>query len=178
MVHVSRSEFQAIVRAQREKSAMRKAKKDEKRSSLPWGDKAAKKPRRIRHISMRGAIKEQIVHLLGLLDARLNGKECRLGHLCPAYRDLGKHDGQVGYHLTPQKRGDAARFLPENVVWACHRANNGERWNRDLYRQHHVTLFGAARVERIEAIARTKADYSMADLREKLAEVRALVEAA
>ncbi len=141
-----------------------------------------KRPKRIRRtvkisqVSDRGALKASIVTLLGLLDRKLNGPQCRLGHLCPAYRDIGPHHGQVGYHLIPQKRGDAARFLRENVVWACSRANLGEVNNRDLYAKHHEILFGVARMARLWAISRTIKQYTDAELRELRAEIKAELE--
>ena len=120
----------------------------------------------------RGAIKTQIVRLLGLLDAKKNGKNCRLDVFCPAWSKIGPHNGDRAYHLTPQQRGDAARFVPENVVWACNAANCGEYYNRALYREKHLARFGKDLVERLEAIARTTADYSMADLLELRTKLR------
>lgn len=152
-----------------------------RRPNEPGPKRAKSKPRRqIKHIaqlSSRGALKKAIVRLLGLLDRKINGPLCRYGALCPAYKKIGVHNGDTACHLSPQQRGEAARLLPENVVWGCSDANFGEVNNRDLYRQHHVVLFGRERVERIEAIARTTRQYSTAELREIRASVKAQLEA-
>jgi hypothetical protein len=114
----------------------------------------------------RTELKEAIVTLLGLLDKRINGPYCRLDKDCPAYPKFGVHYGACAYHLVEQQRGDSARFLPENVVWACSDANYGEMRNRSLYRDKHDAIFGRERMERIRAISRTKSDFSRADLLE------------
>ncbi len=163
MTNVSPREFAAI---KRRISAAKKAQREEKRASLPWG----RRPQvdgTIKKVIDRTALKEAIVHLLGLLDAKLNGSECRIH---------GGHKGEVAYHLIPQKRGDAARFVPENVVWACHDANFGEKNNRDLYRHKHIQIFGKARVERIEAISRGIRKYSNEELLELRDQIKAQIE--
>lgn len=157
MVRVSRAEMDRIRRLAAAKKAKRKAKAKEIGTYQP----------------NRGDLKDRIVRLLGLLDRKINGAICRLGHECPAYSKIGLHTGEVAYHLIPQKRGDAARFLRENVVWACHAANFGEVNNRDLYREKHITIFGQERIEGIEAISRMTADYSMEDLKEMEKTVKA-----
>jgi hypothetical protein len=140
---------------------IRRAKRAAKRKELTIGD-----------LCNRTTMKEKIVRALGLLDRKINGDDCRLGRRCPAYRQYGPHPGTLGYHLIPQKRGDASRFYPPNVVWACSRANFGEMHNRDLYAEYHVEIFGQKRIDEIKAIARTTADYSNADLRELFEEVK------
>lgn len=84
----------------------------------------------------------------------------------------------MGYHIIPQQRGDAARFIPENVVWACAAANYGEVMNRSLYREKHIAIFGRDRVERIEKTAKGTMRYSDADLLEIRRAAKAAVEAA
>lgn len=171
MVLVSRAEMARVRKA----IADRKAKREEKRASLPWGSKPKKKPTKLSQISTRGAIKAQIVHELGLLDRKLHGPYCRLATECPKFKKVGYHAVEVAYHLIPQMRGDAARFLAKNVVWACSDANQGERLNRSLYDDKHIKVFGAARIAEIKEVAREIADFSDADLLEKLREVRVLL---
>lgn len=140
---VSWAEFQALKR----KAAERKTKRIAKAKMIgTWSP-----PRK--------DVKDAIVTELGRRDMLINGTTCRIH---------GHHRGELAYHLTPQSRGDAARFIPENVVWACAAANDGERWHRTLYREKHIAIFGIERVERIEAISRTHVHFSDADLMEKL----------
>lgn len=115
-----------------------------------------KKAKTIKDALTRTQLKAAIVKLLGLLDKARNGPMCRIH---------GNHPGQLAYHLIPQQRGDAARFIEENVVWACRKANFGEMMNRSLYDQKHIDLFGEARINRIKAEARKIKKYTMYDLR-------------
>ncbi len=173
MVYVSRAEMART----RKLIALRKEKREEKRATLPWGSKPKKKPTKLNQISTRGAIKKQIVHEYGLLDRKLHGPYCRLGVECPRYKKIGFHAGEVAYHLIPQMRGDAARFVQSNIVWACSDANHGERLNRSLYDEKHIKVFGAARIAEIKEIAKGTADYSTADLLGILADVRSKLRA-
>lgn len=116
------------------------------------------KKKSIKNIVSRKELKDSIVHMLGLIDRAINGPTCRI------HQKEGFHSGEVPYHLIPQQRGDAARFIEENVVWACRNANYGEMMNRSLYDQKHIDLFGKERIDRIKAIARTTKKYSTADL--------------
>lgn len=156
-MHLSRSEFQRI-----KKKSEDRAKRSEDNAQFIRRMKKETNQAFKKHLD-RKAIKDQIVRLLGLLDMYRFGKACRI------FKD---RPGEVGYHLVPQQRGDAARFLPENVVWASAAANDGERLNRSLYREKHVAIFGKNRVEAIEAVARRKADFSTATL----LELRSLVQ--
>lgn len=111
MVYLSRAAFNEAATAIRRAAAARKQKRDEKRTLLPWGVKPTKirkalKRTRISQVSDKGAIKAEIVRLLGLLDMKKNGKLCRF------HKD---HPGDTACHIVPQQRGDAARFDPENV---------------------------------------------------------------
>lgn len=117
----------------------------------------------IKQLSSVGAIKSQIVRLLGLSDRRKHGPQCRIIPECPV---KGYHFGTLAYHIVPAQRGDATRFEPENVVWACRSANYGEVMNRSLYREKHIKVFGRDRVERLEAKAREYRKFSRAELLE------------
>jgi 5-methylcytosine-specific restriction endonuclease McrA len=164
MAKVSRAEFNRI----KKRSADRAKRKDQNARFIAKIKRLNGAPAPLEHD--RTAIKEQIVRLLGLLDRRINGNNCRIhGEPCV---------GEVAYHIVPQKRGDAARFIPENVVWACSRANYGENMNRDLYRHKHVLLFGKVRVELLETISRTKKKFSTAELVELRDQIKADVESA
>lgn len=170
MTHVSRAEFDRILR----QAAGRKAKRDAKRPSLPWGqrppaDRTAKAKSIGTYRPDRQSIKDNIVTLLGHLDRELHGVLCRIH---------GGHQGELAYHIVPQQRGDAARFVPENVVWACGQANYGEKWNRSAYRDIHVKIFGRELVERLEAVARTAKKYTTAELLDLRRAVRSQIAAA
>lgn len=157
---VSKEEMSRIRRIAKEKKDKRTAKGIELGLRKPRPQKTS----RIATLSSRGAIKTAIVRLLGLLDMKKNGKWCRYESYCPAFRRTGAHAGDTATHLCPQMRGDAARFMPENVVWGCAAANYGEVMNRSLYRDIHIKLFGKDRIEAIEAVARTTRKYTTADL--------------
>ncbi|MDE2020323.1 MAG: hypothetical protein KGJ13_08315 [Patescibacteria group bacterium] len=140
-----------------------------------WEKRAAraKTPQRtipIRKVSNRQELKRRIVRNLGLLDAAKNGRDCRIKK---AKHCLGV--GSIAYHIIPQMRGDATRFVRENVVWACVACNRGEQMNRSLYRQYHVDIFGKERVENLESIARGEAHFSIAALQTILENTRAEV---
>lgn len=126
-----------------------------------------------RRLPKRSTLKSQIIRLLGLLDRKKHGDECRLGVECPTKTP---HSGEVAYHVIPAQRGDSTRFVPENVVWACAAANYGECRNRSLYRDKHCRLFGAAMVEALEAQAREKKHYTRTELYELRERLRAEVE--
>lgn len=145
--------------ARQQKAAARKAKRANKRRYIA---KTQGKP--LRAVIGRGALKKQIVTLLGWLDRKLNGSTCRLGGHCPQYVRIGPHRGEVAYHVCPQSTGDGARFIPENVIWCCAAANFGEKMNRATYRMRHIELFGRERIERIEAAAKAGAKYSTVEL--------------
>jgi hypothetical protein len=116
----------------------------------------------------KASIKKLIVSNLGILSMIENGKQCAIKK---AQNCAGI--GQVAYHLVPQSRGDATRFLRENVVWACAACNNGERWNRTLYRIHHVEIFGRKRIENLELLSvGPSPHYTMANLKQMLKDVR------
>lgn len=156
-MYVKKSVYDAIKR-----KVARAARREDNRRFI-------RKVRKVQGLSLRVMVsrkelKDEIVHLLGLLDRKKFGPYCRLGPQCPEQAKIGIHPGEVGYHLVPQSRGDAARFIPENVVWACHRANYGEYKNRSLYREKHILAFGKERVERIESIARTIRHYTTQEL--------------
>lgn len=121
--------------------------------------RAMGKPRAI----SRGTLKAQIIRLLGLRDRLLHGPFCRIMPECPT---KAAHFGTLAYHLVPAQRGDATRFVPENVVWACSAANYGEVMNRSLYREKHITIFGRERMERLEAMAREVRQFKMNELLE------------
>jgi len=144
--------------AKKAKAAERRKKRREKGLALG-----------IRSSVKKGDLKAKIVRLLGLLDRKRNGNACRI-HGAPCL-------GTLAYHIVPQQRGDAARFIEENVVWACRRANYGEKMNRSLYRDKHIAIFGKERVERIEAIAKKEAHFSTAELWDIHESVKAKIEA-
>lgn len=158
MTQVSRAEFNAIVRAQREKAAARKAKREEKRQDLPWGARAAAWKRKKMVASPREIMRAKLDGLWAFL-IKLRDR-LRFGGLC---RICGRRPIAVAYHLVP-RGDDATRWDPENGVGACAPCNRGEQMNRHRYRAKHVQLFGAEKIERLEAKARTIANFSMTDL--------------
>lgn len=151
MVHVPRKTFEETKAMLVRRDERRATRKQKAKLIGTWRPK-------------RKPIKDRIVTLLGLLDKKLHGPLCRLGVLCPKWARLGPHNGEVGYHVIPQQRGDAAKFFPPNVKWCCAASNRGESLNRSLYRDKHVAAFGQQFVEQIESLARTMIEYSDAEL--------------
>lgn len=142
--------------AKKQSRAVRRAEKVAENAALKGESVLKPKKRKPRKIK-RGSLKRQIVRLLGLLDAKKNGKLCRFH---------GNHEGDTSCHIVPQNRGDAARFIPENVYWGCQGANYGEMRHRSLYRDHHIRIFGKDLVERLEAMAREFKKYTHGELLE------------
>lgn len=176
---MNRADFRAI----RAKIALKRSKRISKvadnaeLASISNGDGPRLRPKPlkpVRRLIKRGALKTAIVRLLGLLDRKKNGNQCRLGAECP---EKTQHFGTLAYHIVPAQRGDSARFIPENVVWACRQSNYGEVMNRSLYRDKHIAIFGKDRIERIEAIARTFRKYQMVELLELRDKLRSEVAA-
>ncbi len=116
--------------AKRAVAAVKKAKRKAKAAILWVGE-----------LTSRTDLKKKIVRALGLLDRKLRGNSCRI-HGAPCV-------GTLAYHLIPQASGDAYRFIPENVVWACRRANRGEQINRAIFAEKHRVIFGDAYIQAI-----------------------------
>lgn len=154
----------------RKEATARKAKRAEKAKVLWRGKPKNQRVRSFRPIgqSRRGAIKADIVRLLGEIDRELNGNECRIHQ---------GHKGDCAYHLVPQCKGDAARFLSENVVWACSGANDWEHSHRAEAREMHVRRFGLERIKRIEETARGIVHYTTTFLTERRDHLRAAIKA-
>ena len=159
-------QFKALVRKTIAQAAERKGKRALRQAVLFPVKRKKPKMRLLGDLIRKGPLKEQIVRMLGLLDRKLNGPRCRLGILCPAYARIGPHNGDRAYHIEPQQRGDAARFVPENVIWTCNAANYGEYRNRNAYSEKHIALFGEERIARIKAIAKTTRQYPKWELLE------------
>lgn len=206
MTHVSREEYARIrkmaaakAKARKERVSQKKAdmasaaglllplpaKQDAQEGPLPpkrasWPvrtpvrSKAGKVRKPKKRLIKRGVLKSQIIRLLGLMDRMKRGNACRIIPECPV---KVPHPGTLAYHLVPAQRGDATRFIPENVVWACSSANYGEVMNRSLYRQKHVDLFGKDLIEGLELKAREVRQYKMSELLELRAALKAQLEA-
>jgi len=119
-------------------------------------------------VSQRKEISNAIVRNLGLLDSIENGLICRI---------CNTDAGVLAYHIIPQVTGYSARFDPENVVWACKKCNGREYFYRIRGRAHeirklHIQLFGAQTVERLEKLSLRNTQYSTAQLKEMLTDIR------
>lgn len=134
--------------------------------------KRPQRTRPIKSLSKRGEIKKAIVRTLGLISAKKHGPYCRYGPYCPRTKKIGMHKGDTACHVIPQMRGDAARFIPENVIWGCRDSNYGEKMNRSLYREIHIKILGRYYVESIEAAAGGIRQYPTHELLELLDEKR------
>lgn len=159
MVRLPRAEFDRIARLQREKSSARKSKRAAKALTLwPAPAAASHKPRRI--ATARQRLRARLDTLWSLVirkrDNRATGGLCRI---------CGTRKIECAYHITPRS-ADATRWDLENGVGACHACNYGEQQNRLAYREKHVVLFGAAKIEYLESASRKIVRFSMADLQE------------
>ena len=75
--------------------------------------------------------------------------------------------------ITAKEAAEILRCSPRTVQ---QRANRGEQMNRDLYDEHHKTIFGEARIARLKAVARTIRKYTTAELLELRAALKAELE--
>ncbi len=174
-IRVPKSEMERI----RKLAADRKAKREEKRKSLPWGAEVVPdKPRRPRRKKSaieiawdrNDALWSEAVRRR---DTRLYGPRCRIcGQTTSSVRAI-----MVGYHLVPKKRGAIVRWLLENGVQGCSRCNYGERMNPGKYRDKHVALVGLPLMEALEARARQAVHFALEDLLAIGAWLKAVIEA-
>ena len=104
-----------------------------------------KKPKLIRLPILRDRLTEMCHTFIRLRDIRLYNNTCVICRRNPIF---------CAYHIVPKSRGDAIRWDELNIVGACAACNEGERWNRSLYRDKHIAIFGKVHVEAIEERAR------------------------
>ena len=168
MVYVSASEFKRI----RAIAAGRKAKRDEKRETLPWGIRAAAAPVVKRKAKTRRQLLRERLDALWSFYIKLRDRIAYKG-LC---RICGTRAIAVAYHIVP-RGDDATRWDTENGCGACAPCNRGEQLNRSAYRTKHVEIFGAAKVEYLERQARTTAKFSIPDLETKVMEIKEAIAA-
>ena len=76
---------------------------------------------------------------------------------------------QCAYHIIRKARGHMVRWDPENIIGASNKANAGEHFHPAKYRAWHVEMFGAERIERLEARAKLETHWGTDDLRVMLA---------
>lgn len=166
-VRVPKSELDRI----RKLAAVRKAKREEKRKTLPWGaDKGGgestpkappKKRRKKSPIEIAWDRNDALwSDAVRRRDTKLYGRRCRICGQTPESNGAV----MVGYHLVPKKRTAGIRWLLENGVQGCSRCNFGERMNPSKYRDKHVALVGKKLVEALEARARLSVHFSLEDL--------------
>lgn len=170
-VRVPKEEFARI----RKLAADRKAKREEKRKSLPWRDDhpAQPGPRRRRKKTPIQIAWDRNDALWSLAvrrrDTAAFGPRCRI---CGQVKPL------VGYHLVPKKRSCGIRWLLENGVQGCSPCNFGERMNPGKYRDKHIALVGRERMEKLEALAKPGTQFRLDDLLAIGAWLKAVIEAA
>lgn len=182
MTHVPRKTFEEVQRKLRA-AAERKAKRQEKRATLPWGQRApvmlvepffAPKPKRE---SRKSAFKRLWAQLDALWSLAVRTRDAKkTGGLCVI---CGRRPIQVGYHIVP--RGDAAtHFDLENGCGACSACNWAELRMRQQspakIRAKHVAIFGEQKIAALEAKSRQVVKHDTVALQAILAELRAIVE--
>lgn len=180
-VRVPKGEFDRI----RKLASVRKAKREEKRKSLPWGavppltamlNAALKKTRRKKSpIEIAWDRNDQLwSEAVRIRDTRLYGPRCRI---CGQTAGSKGMRSLVGYHLVPKKRGAAIRWLLENGVQGCSHCNYGERMNPSKYRDKHIALVGLPMMEALEARARLTYHFTLEELLEIGRWLKAVIEA-
>ncbi len=171
-------------------AADRKAKREEKRKTLPWAEPpeeilhgpwtkgrvlthgtfkgylVVKRPAKTRRKLLRGKLDDLWAFFIKLRD-RIQFGRCRICNVRPI---------EVAYHIIP-RGDDATRWDEENGCGACHQCNRGEQMNRSRYRAKHVTIFGSQLVEKLEAKARVRAGFTLTDLENMVASFTAKIAA-
>lgn len=137
-------------------AAARKAKREEKRKSLPW----AKKVKRKKLPSM-ARVKKECWEALSLFvrerDGRLNQGLCLI---------CGVNKITLAYHLIPAGSGSMAKWDPGNIVGGCRDCNWGEKNRRVKYAYIHMRLFGVQYMKRLEERSRIMVQYKRHDFLE------------
>ena len=116
-------------------------------------------------------------------DRGLHAGYCRV---CVTKQRLGLLDRApepitLAYHVLP-RADQTTRWDLRNVVGACKRCNDGERWSRtraslrDRYKLIHQEMIGYDVYEELEQLSNQTADFSVADLLAKCDEIKKLME--
>lgn len=136
-------------------------------------------------LNFKGAM-AKLDHLTSLYVRRRDrGVHAGLCLVCVAKQRLGLLDRapepiQVAYHIMP-RADQATRWHLQNVIGACVRCNGGEKWSRtraslrDRYKDIHIEIVGFQVYEELEQLAKTTADFSVADLLAKCDELKRLM---
>jgi hypothetical protein len=163
---VPRSEFKAI----RALAAGRKAKREEKRESLPWANSIKPKP--------SGSLwKWWAYRCDSLWGKAIRARDMRLyGNICRIKKAKGcTGRNECGYHLISKARGHAIRWHLAAGVAACAPCNDGERLNRSLYAEYHDELFGHDFMNALREISHTMKKYDVPGLKQLAEELQKVI---
>lgn len=163
-----------------EKAAARKKKR---RVNARFIADTGGKPIKIDRVTVRA----QLDHLYSLV-IRRRDRKARDGYclVCCVKRDLGFSVALPNpisncYHILP-RGDDSVRWHPENAVGSCWPCNAGEKWargkdsSRAKYRAIHAGLIGLDRLTELEALAKTRANFTTAELVAKRDELKSVLE--
>lgn len=178
---------QSVFDDARRKIAEKKAKREEKRATLPWGKVVGPMPSaRVWPSSVSAKVYTNVADVQRDFGTKPKKKSpslwkwwaAKLDALWSVYikrRDVKSYGNvcrvmksanctgtaQVAYHIAPKSLGYAARWNPDNGVAACSACNDGERKNRALYRLHHEIIFGKVLVDNMHALTKTIGKYDV-----------------
>lgn len=151
------------------KAADRKAKREEKRKSLPWGQRAGasvdldktvsqhqtKRKRRKRPVSWRRQAFNRLQakckeFVLRRAHYRTGGL-CEVGMACNGFGLV-----EVWYHIFPQVKGNALKYDSRNILGSCNYCNAGEyedrKSNSNIYHTRHRYILGRQLFEELQAL--------------------------
>jgi hypothetical protein len=165
MVYVTREEMKRI----RSIAAAKKAKREEKRATLPWAESVKKKATVSLWKWWAAKCDVWWGKAVRAIDRRLHGDVCRIRR---AKNCTGRNE--VGYHLITKSRGHAIRWHLSAGVAACAPCNKGEQMNRDLYAQYHDELFGREFMDELRRISHLEAKLDVSDLKELVQKFQAI----
>lgn len=142
-----------------EKAAIKKAKRDEKRLTLPWGQesralaqtklyvgepKIAKRIKPKRTSSRRLAFNRLISTCRRFVLLRAKKRcfgFCEVGVACRGYGNI-----EVWYHILPQASGNVLKYDDRNILGSCNDCNAGEYRARKnystIYEDRHRVILG------------------------------------
>lgn len=78
---------------------------------------------------------------------------------------------ECGYHVISKARGHAIRWKMAAGVAACNPCNDGERWNRVLYDEHHIKIFGKEVIDNLKATSHQTLKLDIPQKKELAAEL-------
>lgn len=156
-VRVSRADFARV----RGLARARKARRAEKRATLPWAKSVKTKA--------SGSLWKWWASRCDALWGRAVRARDRkaYGDICRIRKARGcTGRSECGYHLVSKARGHAVRWAMVAGVAACGPCNQGEMMNRSLYAEFHDEIFGRAFMDALRALSHQTVKYDVPALKQ------------